>query len=93
MLHLINFDVHQFDSFLKLPNSDAPDVALSFVKRVEGISGTLRKPPGKSLQRVSIFTHDLDENVSVADVKENATSVSFTIPSLRTYNVVAFEWI
>ncbi|MBM3933441.1 MAG: DNA repair protein RecN [SAR202 cluster bacterium] len=91
LLHLINFEIHQNENQMSYQNEYMPNLALGFVRRVEGITATVRKPKGKSLKSINILTTDPDQ-VSIADLKEDAKTISFTVPVLRIWDLVVMEW-
>lgn len=60
-------------------------------RRVEGITVTLRKPEGSSLDKVRALSPDFDGTKTI-EATEDATNVSFTVARLEIYEVVVVDW-
>ena len=56
-----------------------------------GIPVTLRKPEGRVVERVRLHSTDLDETLDL-DYQESDRAVSFEIPVLWIYDVIAVDW-
>ena len=56
------------------------------------IAVELRKPEGKSLDKVTVMSPDLSPGSLKIEAAEDTGSVSFSVPHLRLYDLIVVEW-
>ncbi len=90
LLHLVNFDLWLTENQPSTPSGPSPKSS-RLARRIEGISVKLRKPAGKSLNKITLVSPDFD-NAPRLEPEETAEHVSFVVPLLKVYDVIALEW-
>ena len=60
-------------------------------RRVEGVGVTLRKPEGRATASVRVISPDVPDLIEL-DFAEDSKAVSFTVPSLKIYDVIVVHW-
>ncbi len=91
IVHLINYDVQLTETQKAFGKEEVPPVTDTLARRVVGIPVTLRKPEGREVERVRLHSTDLDESRDLA-FQESDRAVSFEIPILWIYDVIAVDW-
>ena len=91
LVHLINYDVQLTETQKAFGKDEVPPVTDTLARRVVGIPITLRKPAGRNVERVRLHSTDLDEPLDL-EFQESDREVSFEIPVLWIYDVIAVDW-
>lgn len=91
LVHLINYDVQLTETQKAFGKDEVPPVTDTLARRVLDIPVTLRKPEGRNAKQVRLYSTDLDAPVDLA-FQESDHAVSFDIPVLWIYDMIAVDW-
>ena len=91
LIHLINFEVQQTESHTAFTGPAIQPVTSTIARRVVDIPVRLRRPKGKSLKQVILYSTDLDDSINL-EARVEEKHVSFTIPVLKIYDLVVVDW-
>ncbi len=91
LVHLINYDVQLTETQKAFGKEEVPPVTDTLARRVMDIPVTLRKPCNRRVERVTLYSTDLDDTLDLP-FQESDGAVSFEIPVLWIYNVIAVDW-
>jgi hypothetical protein len=91
LVHLINYDVQLTETQKAFGIDEVPPVTSTLARRVLDMPVTLRKPDNRAVKRVRLYSTDLDKGLDL-DFEESDRAVSFEIPVLWIYDVIAVDW-
>jgi len=91
LIHLINYDVQLTETQKAFGIDEVPPVTDTLARRVLDMPVALRKPEGRAVKRVQLYSTDLDTRLDL-EFEDSERAVSFEIPVLMIYDVIAVDW-